>query len=153
MACEEVIYIAELTLTLIMAAAKRLPEVSAHIRDGGWRSYDLLGTEIDGKVLGLIGLGAIGRAVASRFQALGRSVLGFDPFVTTERAAAHGIQSVTFEELLERSDFVSVRVRRRSPVKFGTPRGFNRWRWSQPVALGLSSQTDSSVREHPKRQK
>jgi D-3-phosphoglycerate dehydrogenase len=61
MACEEVIYIAELTLTLIMATAKRLPEVSAHIRDGGWRSYDLLGTEIDGKVLGLIGLGAIGR--------------------------------------------------------------------------------------------
>jgi D-3-phosphoglycerate dehydrogenase len=44
-----------------MATAKRLPEVSAHIRDGGWRSYDLLGTEIDGKVLGLIGLGAIGR--------------------------------------------------------------------------------------------
>jgi D-3-phosphoglycerate dehydrogenase / 2-oxoglutarate reductase len=100
--------VAELTLTLILAAAKRLPEVSAHIRDGGWRSYDLLGTEIDGKVIGLIGLGAIGRAVASRVQALGCSVLGFDPFVTTEQAAAHGIQSVTFEELLERSDFVSV---------------------------------------------
>jgi D-3-phosphoglycerate dehydrogenase len=100
--------VAELTLTLIMAAAKRLPEVSAHIRDGGWRSYDLLGTEIDGKVLGLIGLGAIGRAVASRFLGLGCSVLGFDPFVTAQQAAAHSIQSVTFEELLERSDFVSL---------------------------------------------
>lgn len=100
--------VAELTVTLILASAKRLLEVSKHIRGGGWRSYDLLGTEIDGKILGLVGLGAIGCSVADRLQAFGTIVLGFDPHVSADKAAARGIECVTFEELLARADFVSL---------------------------------------------
>ena len=79
--------VAEMALALMLTVVKRIPEVSAHLRGGGWRTYALLGSELAGKTLGLVGIGAIGREVARRFQAFGGRVIGYDPQVDAANAA------------------------------------------------------------------
>ncbi len=100
--------VAEMALALMLTVVKRLPEVSAHLRDGGWRSYDLLGNELAGKTLGLVGLGAIGFEVARRFQVFGSSVIGYDPHVDAARSSALGIRRVDLPTLYAESDIVSL---------------------------------------------
>jgi D-3-phosphoglycerate dehydrogenase len=100
--------VAEMALAMMLTVVKRLPEVSAHLRAGGWRSYDLLGSELAGKTLGLVGLGAIGREVARRYRAFGGRVVGYDPQVEAARAAAWGIERVELDALYASSDIVSL---------------------------------------------
>jgi D-3-phosphoglycerate dehydrogenase len=100
--------VAEMTLALMLTLVKRLPEVSSHLRGGGWRTYDLLGGELAGKTLGLIGLGAIGREVAHRFLAFGGRVLGYDPFVDASAAAGFGVERVELGALYAMADVVSL---------------------------------------------
>ena len=100
--------VAEMALALMLTVVKRLPEVSAHLRAGGWRTYDLLGSELAGKTLGLVGLGAIGREVARRFHAFGGRVAGFDPFVDAAKAAEWGIERVDLPDLYAKADIVSL---------------------------------------------
>lgn len=100
--------VAEMTLALMLTMVKRLPEVSSQLRGGGWRNYELLGGEIAGKTLGLIGLGAVGREVAHRFRAFGGRVVGYDPFVDASGAAAFGVERVELAALYAAADFVSL---------------------------------------------
>jgi D-3-phosphoglycerate dehydrogenase len=103
-----VVSVAEMTLAMMLTVAKRLPEASSHLQAGGWRSHDFLGFELAGKTLGLVGLGAIGLAVASRFQAFGGRVVGFDPRVDTALAATHGIEWMPLQALYRVADIVSL---------------------------------------------
>jgi D-3-phosphoglycerate dehydrogenase len=100
--------VAEMTLALMLTIVKRLPELLAHLRQGDWRTYDLLGSELAGKTLGIVGLGAIGQAVAHRFRAFGGRVIGYDPHVTAETTASLGVERVELTTLLARSDIVSL---------------------------------------------
>jgi phosphoglycerate dehydrogenase-like enzyme len=100
--------VAEMAIALMLTVVKRLPEVHAHLRGGGWRSYDLLGGELSGKTLGLVGLGAIGREVARRFQAFGGRIVGYDPKVDGAEAAAGGIERVELPRLYAEADIVSL---------------------------------------------
>ena len=100
--------VAEMTIALMLTLVKRLPEVSAHLRGGGWRTYELLGSELAGKTLGLVGIGAIGHEVARRFQAFGGRIIGYDPHVDAVQAAAWGIVHVELPELYASSDIVSL---------------------------------------------
>lgn len=100
--------VAEMAIAMMLTVAKRLPEVSARLQEGGWRSYDLLGGELAGKTLGLVGFGAIGREVAQRFTAFGGRVVAFDPFIDAEAAQKLGVGTVDLSQLLARSDFVSL---------------------------------------------
>lgn len=100
--------VAEMALALMLTVVKRLPEISAHLHGGGWRTYDLLGSELAGKTLGLVGLGAIGREVALRFRAFGGRVIGFDPQVDAAKAAGWGIERVDLPGLYAASDIVSL---------------------------------------------
>ena len=103
---------AELALGLLLAAARRIVEADRYLRAGrwteAWNPSELLGRDLHGATLGVIGLGAIGRAVATRARALGMQVLGWS---RSGRATA-GVEIVELEDLLERSDFVSVHVAR-----------------------------------------
>jgi glyoxylate reductase len=100
---------AELAIALLLAAARRVVEADRFVREGGWREWApdlLLGRDLAGATLGVIGLGAIGRAVAERAGAFGMKVLGWN----RSPRAVPGVQTVTLDTLLARSEFVTIHV-------------------------------------------
>jgi len=104
---------ADLTWTLILAAARRLKEAQALVVDGQWTGWDprqLLGLELHGATLGLIGAGRIGQAVAQRAVGFGMSILYTDPQPRSALEQRVGARRVGVEELLAASDVVSLHV-------------------------------------------
>jgi D-3-phosphoglycerate dehydrogenase len=101
---------AELTVSLLLALARNVPQANADLRAGRWERKKYLGVEVAGKVLGVVGLGRIGREVARRAQGLRMEVLGFDPFVSQKATADMGVDHAPLDELLARSDFVTLHV-------------------------------------------
>lgn len=100
--------VAEHTFALILALARRIfPAISA-LKAGRWERSNMQGIEVRGKVLGLVGLGRIGRMVAAKARALEMRVVAFDPYVAPGGAASLGVQLLSLEELLSTADFVSV---------------------------------------------
>jgi D-3-phosphoglycerate dehydrogenase len=106
---------AELTLAHLFALARHLPAADRAVREGQWnKKSKLIGCEVQGKVLGVIGLGRIGRAVAQRARGLGLEVLGHDPFLSPDGSAGggplEGVELLSLDVLLERCDFVTLHV-------------------------------------------
>ena len=99
---------AEHTLALLLALCRHIPAAEASLRRGEWRRGLFLGAQLQGQTLGLIGLGRVGRRVAERARAFGLTVLAYDPYVDDAAARAVEATLVTLEELLARSDIVSV---------------------------------------------
>jgi phosphoglycerate dehydrogenase-like enzyme len=98
----------ELTWALILAAVRNLPEEAASVRAGGWQLS--LGGGLDGKTLGLLGLGRIGSAVAAIGQAFGMATIAWSQNLTAEKAAEHGVRAVSRDELFAESDVLSVHL-------------------------------------------
>jgi D-3-phosphoglycerate dehydrogenase len=102
---------AEHTVAMLLALAKRLKQGNDNLATGRWgpRSGVLMGDEVQGKTLGLVGLGRIGRRVAQICR-LGHQmrVLGYDPFVSPEQAAADGIETASLERVIAEADFLSL---------------------------------------------
>ncbi len=102
---------AELALAHLFSLARNLPAADRAVREGRFASKQgLMGTEIQGKTLGVIGLGRIGRAVAQRALGLSMHVVAFDPFLAPGASPLPQVELCSLEELLERSDFVSLHV-------------------------------------------
>ncbi|MFO0965919.1 MAG: phosphoglycerate dehydrogenase [Gemmataceae bacterium] len=100
---------AEQTVTLLMALARHTPFADASLHAGKWERNKFVGTQLAGKTLGVIGLGRIGREVARRAAGLDMKVLGFDPFLSPDRAAQLGIEATAdLKSLLPRVDFLTV---------------------------------------------
>lgn len=97
---------AELTWGLILAAARRIPQEDRALRIGRWQTT--VGTRLCGLTLGIIGLGGVGRHVARYGNAFGMNVLAWSKSLTQERALESAAQSVTKDELLARSDVVTL---------------------------------------------
>jgi D-3-phosphoglycerate dehydrogenase len=102
--------VAEHTLGLMLALARSIPRGDAALKSGQWLKKDLLGVEIRGKVLGVIGMGNIGSTVAQLAAALGMQVLGFDSLVSPADIQERGADPVTLGELYSRSDFITIHV-------------------------------------------
>jgi D-3-phosphoglycerate dehydrogenase / 2-oxoglutarate reductase len=101
--------VAEHTVALMLDVSRRISEGDRLLRrERGFAREDIMGHEMSGKVVGLVGIGHIGRRVAGLAGAFGMTVLAFDPYLTEEEIARRGAVSVTMSELLERSDFVSL---------------------------------------------
>jgi D-3-phosphoglycerate dehydrogenase len=98
---------AEHTIALMLSIARRVPQAHISVKTGRWREV-IKGREIFGKTLGLIGLGNIGRLVAERAIGLKMKVLAYDPFLSPEAGAKLGVELVSFDELIESSDIISV---------------------------------------------
>ena len=101
---------ADLTMALLLAAARRLPESSRDAREGRWQTWSptgWLGADLRGATLGIIGLGKIGRAVAERARGFGLRLVYWEPAPSPENEAQTGARYVSFEELLSTSDFVT----------------------------------------------
>lgn len=101
---------AEHTLAMMLAVARNLPRAHASVVAGKWERESLTGVELSGKTLGVIGLGRVGREVATRAIAFGMTVIASDPFVSTEQAAAVGARLVPIAELLRAADWITVHV-------------------------------------------
>jgi D-3-phosphoglycerate dehydrogenase len=115
------IAVAELAFGLLLALFRRLPEADASLRRGEWLKSKLMGRELRGKTLGLVGLGKIGRAVARRAAAFEMRCLAHDPLVAAEEIRAAGAEPVSMEDLLARSDVVTLHL----PVTPETRKLFN----------------------------
>jgi len=101
---------AEHALGLLFALARHVAAADASLRRGEWRRADFVGIELAGKTLGIVGLGRIGLAVATRAVGLEMILLGADPYVSAERAAEYGITLVELDDLIARADFVTLHV-------------------------------------------
>jgi len=104
--------VADFTLGLILAIARKIPIADRTLRGGApWQKrHEFVGTDVSQKVLGIIGFGRIGRAVAERAKGFRMNVLVYDPLLDRDIVAGRGASPVALDELLTQSDFVSVHV-------------------------------------------
>ena len=100
--------VAELTIGLMFALLRGIPQMDRDIRNGKWSS--IAGVELMGKTLGIVGMGGIGKEVAKRALAMGMNVLGFDMHPDASFAEHHGIEYVPADELLKNSDIVTLHL-------------------------------------------
>ena len=100
--------VAEHTMALLLCLARRVPAADASLKAGRWEKSGLSGVELFGKVLGLVGLGRIGSEVARRALGFRMHVIAYDPYLGREAADRLGVETVELDELLARSDFISV---------------------------------------------
>ncbi len=100
--------VADLALGLMLAAARRIPSLDRQVKAGGWPRTT--GVEIYGKMLGILGLGAIGKGVARRAQGFSMHVLAYDPWMDQAYAERNGIVPMELDELLACSDVVSLHL-------------------------------------------
>ena len=101
---------AELTFSMLMALARKIPQAHASMKAGQWNRKEFQGVELCNKTLGILGMGRIGSEVARRAIAFGMRVLAYDPFLALSRAKALQVELVELDELYARSDFITVHM-------------------------------------------
>jgi len=100
--------VAEHTMALLLALARRVPQADASMKQGRWEKKKLEGTELRGKTLGLIGLGQIGASVASLAKAFEMKVIAYDPYVSSLLAGELDVKLALLEDVLKSADFLSL---------------------------------------------
>ncbi|HBE81024.1 MAG TPA: phosphoglycerate dehydrogenase, partial [Firmicutes bacterium] len=98
----------ELSIAMLLALARNIPQAHGSLKSGAWDRKKFTGVEINGKTLGIVGMGRIGTEVAKRMIGMGMNVLAYDPFLTEERANSIGVSSVELERVITESDFITV---------------------------------------------
>jgi D-3-phosphoglycerate dehydrogenase len=100
---------AEHTVAMTFATARSIPQAHERLKDGEWAKGDYLGTEVNGKTLGIVGLGRVGQEVAKRLGSLGMDLVAYDPYISQERADQLGADLTDdLDVCLERADFITV---------------------------------------------
>lgn len=100
--------VAELAMGLFLSLARNIPFLDRKTREGEWvRS---MGTELGGKTMGIMGLGAVGKNLAGYAQGFGMHVIAYDPYMNKEYADAHNIEAASFEDVIKKSDFLSLHL-------------------------------------------
>ena len=112
---------AEHTVAMLLALSRNIPQANASLKAGEWKRAQFIGTELQGKVLGLVGLGRIGREVSKRLQSFGMPVMGYDPYASEEYAKNFNIKLSTLEEIYKEADYITVHV----PMNDATRHMFN----------------------------
>ena len=100
---------AEHTMALLLALARNVAKANDSLKSGKWERTKFTGSQLEGKTLGVIGLGRVGLTVAKRAQGFGMTVVGFDPFLAADKALELGIESVArLDDLWSRCDFLTL---------------------------------------------
>lgn len=102
--------VAELALGLMLGLARSIAIADSSMKGGQWIKKELKGVELNGKTLGLVGMGNIGSALAVRAAALGMKVLGYDPLLSAEEISKRGAEPVTLDDLYAKSDYISLHI-------------------------------------------
>lgn len=100
--------VGELSFAMMLALARHIPALNESTKNGGWIRSS--GTELYGKTLAIIGLGAIGKVVARCAAGFCMKVIAYDPYINEAYCEAHNIESVSFEEAISRADFISLHL-------------------------------------------
>jgi D-3-phosphoglycerate dehydrogenase len=106
----------EHTFALILSLARNVPAANASVKAGEWDRRRFLGRELNGKILGLVGLGRIGQAVAARGRAFGMEVIAHDPFLDAAVGRRLGVEMVPLDDVIERAEVLTLHV----PLTEGT---------------------------------
>ncbi|MGA8265551.1 MAG: hydroxyacid dehydrogenase, partial [Ignavibacteriaceae bacterium] len=101
---------AEHTMALMLSMFRNIPQANQSLRSGKWDRKSFKGTELYGKVIGVIGLGKVGREVVSRSKAFGMKVIGYDPVLSNEIADKMGIELADLDVIFAQSDLITVHV-------------------------------------------
>jgi D-3-phosphoglycerate dehydrogenase len=99
--------VAELALGMMFALARSIPKADASMKQGQWLKKQLEGVELNGKILGIVGMGNIGTAIAQKAAPLGMKVIGFDTLVPAEEIRKRGAEPVSLPDLYAQSDFIT----------------------------------------------
>jgi D-3-phosphoglycerate dehydrogenase len=99
---------AELTCTMILSLSRHLTQACASLKSGVWDRKSFSGNELLGKTLAIVGLGRIGREVATRMQAFGMKTIGFDPLVPADVSKTFGVESLPLEQIWPQADYITV---------------------------------------------
>lgn len=138
---------AELTVALMLALVRRIPEANLDTRGGGWNRYRFVGIELYGKTLGIVGAGKIGYLTAKRAQAFGMKILACDPFLRADNIYLCELNAelVELDELLARADIVSCHV----PATPGTIGLLNRQSFAKmkPTAYLINTSRGEVIEE------
>jgi D-3-phosphoglycerate dehydrogenase len=102
--------VAEHALGLMLALARSIPAADASTRAGRWEKKKFKGFELQGKVLGILGVGRIGTLLAEKARSIGMRSLGYDALLSEAEVEERGVEPVSMQDLLNRSDFVSLHV-------------------------------------------
>src|SRR5712691_1728550 len=109
---------AEHTMALLLAQARNIPQANAALREGRWERERFQGVELSGKTLGVVGLGRVGSMVAQRAAGFGLRLVGYDPYVSKDRARALGVELMpNLEAVLVQADFITIHLPRTSETE------------------------------------
>lgn len=100
--------VADLAFGLMLSIARKIPQLDRKVRNGEWAHIG--GIELSGKTIGIIGLGAIGKAVAARAKGFSMKVMAYDPYINKDYAKNNDIISTSLEELIEKSDVITLHI-------------------------------------------
>ena len=101
---------AEHAVALMMALVRNIPQANASLKSGEWKRNEFMGTEVRGKTLGLIGLGNVGSEVARRAHGLEMNIIGYDPFVSADKAKNFHVEVRPLDDIFRESDFISLHI-------------------------------------------
>lgn len=101
---------AEHAVALLLAVARRVPAANQSLQGGEWKRSAYTGVELNGKTVGVVGLGKIGQLFAHRVAAFGTTLVAYDPYLSQARAAQLGIELLELDELLARADVISIHL-------------------------------------------
>ena len=99
---------AEHTVAMAFAAVRSIPQAHVRFKTGEWAKGEFLGTELDGKTLGVVGLGRVGQEVAKKLDSLGMELVAYDPYISEERADQLGTELADLDAVLERADVLTI---------------------------------------------
>jgi D-3-phosphoglycerate dehydrogenase len=105
-----VVSAAELAVGHLLSLARNIPRAHASLSAGEWKRSSFTGVEVFEKTIGIVGLGRIGALVAERLSGFGATLIGFDPYVQPARASHLGVTLTTLDDLVERSDFITIHI-------------------------------------------
>lgn len=108
----------EYTMGMILALNRNIPQAYIAVKEGKWIKNLYTGSELKDKVLGIIGLGRVGKGVAQRAKAFEMKVLAYDPFISEDNIAGLGIDLVDYKELLPKADFLTIHVPYTADTKY-----------------------------------
>lgn len=105
---ENAIAAAEHTIAMMFSISRKIPQATISMKAGKWEKKKFMGVELYNKTFGIVGIGVVGTIVADRARALKMRVVAYDPYISKEVAEKKGIDLVSLDELLNRSDYISV---------------------------------------------